>query len=394
MDRIEGRKCQFHDTEILVVDDNQETLELAVINLQMEGYKVFSALDGEKALEKAEMIPDVILLDLMMPGIDGFEVCKKLKSNHLTEDIMVIILTAKTSTDDVLRAFDMGADEYITKPFKVEELLARVRSVIRIKRSRDELKRLNEVLEEKVEQKTVLLKEANRRLLTLEKAKSDFISLLIHELRTPLSSIIGFSELLLEELTSEEQKNSCEMILEAGNQLLKLSDTATLLMALKAEQYDMNMETIQVFDLLQDAVFFMDSKAKEKDIELVQDILLHNEKVKADFRLMARSLTDILDNAIQFSPQGGQVVIRTAVDRQDVLLEIMDNGPGFTAQMLVQMFRLFSVSEINHHHSGLGLSLAIAKIIMDLHEGKIEAENRPEGGAVVRLRLPVISEVA
>ena len=173
-------------------------------------------------------MPDVILLDVMMPGIDGLEVCRRLKGNPQTRDILVIMLTAKTTIEDILKGFEEGADEYMAKPFNVEELLARVRTMVRIKKAQDELKELNETLEEKVAEKTAMLEDANRKLANLEKAKSDFLIPLSHELRTPLHGILGFSELLMDELSSEDQIDYCRMILESGQRLLRLSETAKL----------------------------------------------------------------------------------------------------------------------------------------------------------------------
>ena len=130
--RLVGKQDMISTAKVLVIDDNPETVELAAINLEMEGYEVYSASNGEEGLRLAEMMPDVILLDIMMPGIDGLEVCRRLKGNPQTRDILVIMLTARTTMEDILKGFEEGADEYITKPFNVEELLARVRTMVRI----------------------------------------------------------------------------------------------------------------------------------------------------------------------------------------------------------------------------------------------------------------------
>ena len=389
MMRLKEKQAMINTAKILVIDDNPETVELAAINLEMEGYEVYSASNGEEGLKLAEMMPDVILLDVMMPGIDGLEVCRRLKGNPQTGDILVIMLTARTTMEDILKGFEGGADEYITKPFKVEELLARVRSMVRIKKAQDELKGLNETLEEKVAEKTAMLEDANRKLANLEKAKSDFLILLSHELRTPLHGILGFSELLMDTLSSEDQIDSCRMIVESGQRLLRLSETAILLTSLQIEKYDFTMEDIPVEDIMEDVFLRGTLLAREKRIELTEDTSIGDEFLKGDRTLMARCLTDVLDNAAKFAPEGGRVAITSIVKNETLLIEITDNGPGFSKEALDQLFDLFSPGKVYQHKEGGGLSLAAAKIIMDIHAGSIHAENRPEGGALVRLMLPV-----
>ncbi|MDY6863598.1 MAG: hybrid sensor histidine kinase/response regulator [Thermodesulfobacteriota bacterium] len=376
------------------MEDNPETVDLITINLEMEGYQVASALNGSQGLKRAYELPDIILLDVMMPDIDGWQVCRQLKHNNKTRDILVIMLTAMSSSKDILKGFQMGADEFVTKPFNVEELLARVRSMVRIKKGLDELKGLNLALEEKVAEKTASLMLANERLSLLEKAKNDFLVLLTHELRTPLNGIIGFAELLLNDLISEDQIESCHLILESGERLLRLSDTAVLLTSLKTDKYDLLMEEVQIDKILKEVINSLIPVAEGKKIEIEDRINIKDPiKVKGDLKLIKRCLFDVLNNAVEFSPEKGSVLINMTDKDNDLHIEIQDDGPGFSEDVLKYIFEPFCKDNIGSHHEGTGLGLYVSKIIMEAHQGEIKAENRREGGAVVRLTFKICQSI-
>ncbi|NQU35016.1 MAG: response regulator, partial [Bacteroidetes bacterium] len=203
------------DKKILIVDDNPRNVQLLAKLLSDNNYRIETSLSGEEALcwiDEAEF--DLVLLDIMMPGMDGFEVCDKIKANPKYSELPVIFLTAKTDVESLTTAFSKGGYDYLTKPFNSEELLARVKTHIDLKRAKEQLKNVNQRLEAKVAERTKELKESNKELAqakaeleVLDNAKNEFLKILSHEIRTPLNGIMGGLELLkLVELPKETEE--------------------------------------------------------------------------------------------------------------------------------------------------------------------------------------------
>ncbi|MCX6327928.1 MAG: response regulator, partial [Bacteroidia bacterium] len=205
---------------ILIVDDNPHNLQVLGKLLQENKYEIEFATNGEAALEwlKAKQF-DLILLDINMPGMTGFEVCTKIRSNPDLNNVPVIFLSAETERESILKGFELGAQDYLTKPFDSRELLVRVRTHLILKDSLEKLEKLNKSLEEKVLERTQQLKETNEKLealnlklIDLDKVKAEFLSLISHEIRTPLNGIIGPLELLKEPVSTGEISDLVEVL--------------------------------------------------------------------------------------------------------------------------------------------------------------------------------------
>ncbi|MBK1879171.1 response regulator [Pelagicoccus mobilis] len=185
-------------TEILIIDDSPENLKLLHGFLSSKGYEVRTALNGALGIQSARTkSPDLILLDINMPEIDGLEVCRRLKKDTELKEIPVIFISALDETLDVVNALKTGGADYITKPFKIEEVEARIETHLKIRNLQIEVQKYNQHLQSLVDERTVQLREANRKLQSLDKLKSDFLGMISHELRTPLNGVLGISELLL-----------------------------------------------------------------------------------------------------------------------------------------------------------------------------------------------------
>jgi len=192
---------------VLIVDDLPKNIQVLGKILSDEGFRVAFSTNGQDALRLVgETGFDCILLDIMMPGMDGFEVCMELKKKAVSQDIPVIFLTAKNEQESVVKGFELGAQDYVTKPFNSAELIARVKTHIDLVEKKKELNNLNLHLEDKVRQRTSELENANRQLERLEQTKSDFLSIISHELRTPLTGITGLTGLLDQTELDDEQK--------------------------------------------------------------------------------------------------------------------------------------------------------------------------------------------
>jgi two-component system sensor histidine kinase/response regulator len=373
------------ESKILIVDDVPKNIQVVGNILSQERLKIAYATNGESALQLAFNNDfDLILLDVMMPGIDGFEVCRQLRSNKKTIDLPVIFLSAKSDLDSVLTGFQLGAQDYVSKPFNASELIARVRTHLDLREKKHQLKQLNQHLEEKVIERTSELEKANLRLSRLEKAKSDFLGIISHELRTPLNGIIGLTQLLNQTDINEEQKRYLEFLEQTSKRLSRFSETALLITSLQSEH-----QKVEFFQTSVRLIFTMAAEELKNLIE-EKEIILHTEfsepdiQIVADSDLIKKSVSVLLENCIYHLPKHGTITVKSFTTDQGDMLEISDNGPGFEEDLL-EHFNLPINKNFTDVSEGVGLSIAAVKLIMDAHNGKLELQNKPLNGAIFRL---------
>ena len=231
------KKKENKDFRILIVDDVPKNIQVLGNILINEEYQISYTQDGYHALSLIRKNKfDLILLDIMMPEIDGYEVCKRIMANPETASIPIIFLTAKADKESVIKGFKYGASDYITKPFNPEELLSRVRTHLELKYKKEILENINFELEQKVQKRTAELSAANKKLLTLDKAKSDFLNIISHEIRTPLNGIQGLTDLLTDSMDKKQQLNYIESLKDASDRLVKFSETALLITSLSTKR--------------------------------------------------------------------------------------------------------------------------------------------------------------
>ncbi|MFH1050048.1 MAG: response regulator [bacterium] len=387
-------------TLILVVDDITENLQLIGNVLVEEGYEISMANSGTQALRMIDKIsPDLILLDIMMPDINGFEVCGKIKQMENKKNIPIIFLTAQTDTTDVVRGFELGGVDYIIKPFKREELLVRINTHLELKLARETIEKqvrdleiseanlmeLNQKLDEKVRQRTAELIKANESLKELDKAKNYFISLLSHELNTPLSGIHGFTQILKSELVNEEHIENCNLILNSVKRLKKFAEISKLITELQTKTYHLNIEEHILKDVILSMLSGFDNIINEKQMEIDININPVSLTLKFDEYLINKVIEIVIDNSIKFSKANSKIQIKGEEEGTFYKLRFIDEGPGFKQDLLKSVFEMFQSDEIMHHSEGFGLGLSTAKLIMDIHHGYIKAENGSNGGAIVAL---------
>lgn len=371
--------------KILIVDDIPKNIQILGNILSKENYQIAYAQNGKQALSiTAHQKFDLILLDIMMPEMDGFEVCKILKANKKTSDIPIIFLTAKADMNSIVKGFDLGGQDYITKPFNTAELLARTETHIQLHEQRIALAEMNEKLEEKVKERTLKLEKAYQRLNQLEKAKTDFLDIISHELRTPLNGITGLTTLLNNTKLSDEQQEYIHYLEEVARRLTRFSETALLITGLKANRNQPDFLPTQIKYTLEAALqqFKKNYRGKYKSIQIKLE--KNDLQIAANTTLIRKSLEMLLDNACKFG--GTEVNIRLSVStiENQIVLSCEDDGPGISAEVKNRLFELFSVGDVRHQE-GTGLSLAAIKLIMDYHNGKVEVKNRKEGGTQVKL---------
>lgn len=386
---------------VLVVDDIESNIEFVNDVITAEDIDVIGATTGAESLELAvQKKPDLILLDISMPQMDGYDVCKKLKEIPETADIPVLFLTARVQKEDIIKGFEVGAVDYILKPFNFKELISRVRTHLDLKLKTEQLKEINILLEEKVKERTnqlVLankeLKEANDKLeiafdelSKLDKSKNEFINHINHELRTPINGILGYTSLLASMDCNAEETEYIEAINTLTKRLIKLSELSLIFTEIRVNDYNFELEKIDLKEVLNSSVNTAD--VSEKKINIQINNIQTNTYVKADSKLLSTCFSIILDNAIKYSDENSTIIITGKYTDNSCTIEISDNGPGFSDKAKKQLYKLFSADNLNYNTYGFGIGLATAKSILEVLKGKMQVSNNKDKGARVDLTFP------
>ena len=427
-----GAAARSTPARILVVDDLAEIRDLLQVYLEDEGYQVLTAKDGQEALAAvAAHRPDLILLDIMMPGTDGYEVCRRLKTNEETAFIPIVMLTALQELEHRLQGIEMGADEYLTKPFRRLELLTRVRSLLRVKALHDQVAAYNRLLEQRVAERTAALERALEDLREMDRLKSEFLSNISHELRTPLTPIMGYLPALLREEfggLSLDQRRVLAHVSESVSRLHRLIDDLLIFMHWESGETDLRVQPVAVAAVVEGAAAKVFTAAQEKGVQVIRKVPADLPQIQVDLTAVGRALGHLLDNAVKFTPKGGQITITARLvrgqfgnqatgqsgDLQEsegaqlpgrqvarlpeasreaewVELAVQDTGVGIPSEAIPKIFdRFYQVdSSTTRQHGGTGLGLAIVKRILDAHGAPITVESLPGTGTTFSIRLPV-----
>ena len=320
-----------------------------------------------------------------MPVMNGFETCKTILSNDKLKEIPVIFLTAYADLDNKVAGLDIGAKDYITKPFNSKELLSRVKTHVDLKRSMEKLNKVNEWLQEKVEEKTKELVKANNELNKLDDMKNKFLVMISQEIRVPINGITGTINLIKNKEHSSAIKDLIETLDISIASLENFTDKALLLTQLTSSKYNLELTEIELKELLQYAIIELNEPMKKKGLEIISEKTSTSPILKADKDLLFKALVYILQNAIQFSPPYGKIHIKTDTEGSKVVCTIEDNGNGLSPEEMARVFEPFQFDNVMMT-SKISLSLYIVKQIMELHNGEINIQNKTDGtGARVTL---------
>ncbi|MDP3944260.1 MAG: response regulator [Lutibacter sp.] len=381
------------NNNILIVDDNPKNLQVLGKLLQYENFEVEFAIDGQSALDWMEAKNfDLMLLDINMPVISGFDVCEKIRSNPKFDKIPIIFLTADIDRESILKGFELGAQDYVTKPFDSRELIMRVKTHLSLKNSREKLEELNLSLEEKVKERTAELLIAKEKAEESNRLKTVFLNNLSHELRTPMNGILGFINLLKKpELGEEKKEKYIEIVNISAERLLDTMDELVLMSKIEAGD---NMLHITSFDLNQEMHFqfaFFKPKADKKEIQLLcsNQIESNDAIIKSDKIKIASILTNLINNAIKFTNKG-KVEFGNYIESGNLVLFVKDTGVGIPANKFEAIFERFVQADTRstREHDGLGLGLSITKAYVDALGGIIETESKENQGSIFRVKIP------
>jgi two-component system sensor histidine kinase/response regulator len=365
---------------ILVVDDISKNLQIVGTLLRKEDYRVVPATSGAQALERVRVgPPDLILLDLMMPEMDGLEVCRRLKADPLTQRVPVIFLTASNEMEHLVSGFEAGAVDYVTKPFNPPELLARVRTHLELKHARERLREMNE-------------------------EKNEFMGIVAHDLRNPLGAIRGYAEMVLEEMQSvrpSPPEDFARAVSEVTQCTTRIHDASqrmaemvrNLLDANRIERGEMKLSVApaELKALAASVVESQRSRATAKQQSLALESEAEPVNVLVDQGLMVQVLENLVSNAVKYSPPGKPIFVRLKTNGSAARCEVQDQGPGLSAEDQKRLFgkfaRLSAKPTGGEHATGLGLS--IVKRMVEAMNGQVWCESEPGKGATFIVQLPV-----
>lgn len=374
---------------ILIIDDDLFSLKLLSSLVDKNGYQSHCVSDPNIALFEVLLVkPDLILLDVNMPLIDGFTICKKVREHPKIKDIPIIFVTASTEEKQIVKAFESGGSDYISKPINVHELLARLETHIKLKNQTNILNENNKRLEENVNARTLELTKAyeeltkyKQKIEKLDKAKSDFITLISHELKTPLSSILGFTELLKKISVDPKAIKYLELITSASKQLNRLSNSVVLISSLNTNIYQLHPITFDLNTAILEVISEHFSIIDSKNIQIITS-LTQNINLTADLSLFKEAFKNIFENSLKFIDVNGIVEILTNKTENFINIIIEDNGCGFSDEINEKGIEFFDIKNINYHSSGMGLGLVLTKYILDAHFGKISLSQLKKGASV------------
>lgn len=363
-------KEQKNNGKILIVDDNLKNIELAVSLLQSENYEIAIANSGADALEiLKEFLPDLILLDIMMPEMDGYDVCKQIMQQDTYKDIPILFLTAKTETEDIVKGFKSGGVDYIKKPFNQDELIVRVSTHINLKRSMDTVKKQNE-------EKTALL------------------SITAHDLKNPLQAIWGLLDVLELKIDRLEKEDILEILYDIKNSTktaIHITKDLLDLHKYEAGKFNLMLTTFSPIDIMLELIDKYRRIAQEKNIKIKFDCKISDISIYADKGKTERIFENLLSNSVKFSPFKTTVTVSIAKIQNRCRIVFKDEGPGISDDDRKQLFKKFSKlsAKPTGGETSSGLGLSIVKLLTEAMDGIVYCSSEPEHGAEFIVEFPV-----
>ena len=365
-------KSQF---SILVVDDNKENLKVVSNFLKNEGYQIALSLNADDAMNILRNNDiDLVLLDVMMPGTDGFSMCRQMKKEPALAEIPVVFLTAKTETSDLVEGFESGGVDYITKPFQKEELIARVNNHIELTHTKKQV-----------------LKQA-KQIERINRTKDRLYSVIAHDIKSPFSNISMLISTLAEgylEPGTEEYEEILQSINNSSQETYALLENLLQWTRSQTGDLEISPETLDLQKLSGDVARFLGPSAIKKDIT-IQSEVPDNLQMKGDPNMMRSVLQNLVNNAIKFTHEGGKVSIMARKERGEVIIQVADTGIGISEENIKKLFvdegQLTTRGTRDEKGSGLGLLLV--KDFVQRNGGRIELSSKVGEGSTFTLHFP------
>lgn len=364
---------------ILIVDDTPANLNVLSTLLKENGYRVRAAINGKLAIKTTiKSPPDLIILDIMMPGMDGYEVCAQLKKDEKTRHIPIIFISALNRTENIVKGFAVGGVDYITKPFKTAEVLARIESQLTIVRQQKQI-------EEQYEQDINYFKK-------LDKLKEAFLHSATHDLRTPLSSIQLLISLLDRNNVIEDVDKRSTYMARIANNVNRIDKLITDMLDFAQAESSISISSspVSLINFLENCFHDFEILANQKNITLSISPPKNDSFVSIDSERMQHVMDNLLSNAIKYTPEGGEVKIVSHVYNDNFTIQVIDSGLGIPENDRQYIFDTFYRVRTKEHLEveGTGLGLSIVKEIINQHNGEISVDSQFGKGIIFTMNIP------
>jgi len=362
--------------QVLIVDDIAENLKILSNVLFEQDLEISFAINGMQALETVSISPpDLILLDISMPEMDGYEVCKRLKADAKTKQIPVIFLTARTNSEDIIRGFEVGGVDYITKPYNHTELISRVFTHLELKTSRD-------IIAQQVDE-----------LKQLNSAKDTFLSIMAHDLKNPFNTVMGFSELLLkneDKLPKEKIRKYYSYIYNSARSGFTLLENLLQWARMQTGSLQVIPVSIDIEEIIKKVLEFILPTAAQKNIHISPISVEKNMPVFFDKEMVHTVLRNLLSNAVKFSHEGGEITI--GIDNTDIktIVSVTDKGVGISETNRAKIFTINQQlsTEGTASERGTGLGLILCKEFVEKNGGELWFESEQGKGSTFYFSMP------
>ncbi len=376
-------------SKILVADDDPRNVRLMESILKASGYPVIHAYDGQEALDKiSSERPDLVLLDVMMPRMTGFEVCQRVRAQYETRLLPVIMVTALNALEEKVQALEMGADDFLSKPVNKVELLAKLRSMLRVKSLHDEVESTRRELEEK-----------NLDLVRMEEFKENLMRMVVHDLKNPLAGIMGNLQLLQMKGAGQDTSRILEIVgrtEESAKHLMGMILNILDVARLEEGKLTLRRKPVRPAEMIDACLRQVAGWAARSEVKLVAEPGGGAvPDLAADPELLLRVLGNLVSNALKHTPPGGRIEVGAAGQGDDVRFWIRDSGEGIPVELLPRIFDKFVVGPADGQKSSgaydTGLGLTFCKMVVEAHGGKIAVESQPGTGSTFSFTLPATS---
>ncbi len=354
---------------VLIVDDTPENIEV-LVQLVPDECEILSATNGKEALElvKTEHV-DLILLDIMMPEMDGYEVCRRLKQNAETKEIPVIMITALNQKEDEAKGLEAGAIDYISKPISPPIAKTRIKNHLKTMEYMHELIELNQI-------------------------KNRFISIASHDLRNPLNGIMGLIDLfMMEDNIAEDVQDILVKIYKISDHMLALVNSILDISVMESGKMQLELHEDSLLNIVEKSIGLNKISAEQKKIQIVKNFT-DIPTLLLDTTKMLEAVDNLLSNAIKFSPLHTKVIVSVVRERGNVKFSIQDQGPGISQEEQKKLFSAFQrlSAKPTAGENSTGLGLYITKKIIQAHKGEIWVQSHPLSGTIFSFTLPLIQK--
>lgn len=375
---MNSKKEEYTPT-VLIVDDNPNNVKVIALTLRPLNYKLVIATNGKSAIEMVNKTqPDLVLLDVMMPGMDGYETCRIIKSDIENENLPIIFLTALNDKENTVKGFESGGVDYITKPFNKNELISRVQTHLELKHTQDSLRK------------------TTKHLTELNSLKDKMFSVIGHDLRSPLGSVkmtLEFLSQTADNTTGEEFRSTIDLLVKTTDEVFSLLENLLGWAKSQSGNLVLEKEEVDLLDIVDSVHMLNRGNLNLKNIEFTTNIKSET-KVYADLNTLKIVFRNLLSNAIKFTPENGKISVNASRQEDNIIVEIRDTGVGIPEENIPKLFDQSQhlTTYGTNRESGSGLGLLLCHDFVVRNDGEIWVDSELGKGTTFNVLLPVFQK--